>query len=243
MPAEAGFRAPSPIPPLVKPSAAVALRIPRAPRLVATSCCRSAMEHSANFRGPKLRDWLQMKKSAATTRSSSSRTVAKSSHVRAGLVTGMPLSSVTSAPGNSSRWPATPLRTGRFPPSNRAKCTRRSVWTLHGSGHRHRRPAVPRQQAVDGQRPQSSRQVCAKSCSAPHGTRTPRLATRKSRRQARCAATPAERCSSRVNDLPASGAGSGGGFLMRHCVHVRPGPSRLSPMWRSSDGRQAATER
>ena len=64
---------------------------------------------------------------------------------------------------------------------------------------------------------------------------TPRLATRRSLRQARCGATPAERCSSSVNDLPARRPGSGGGFLMRHCVHVRGGPRRLTPVWRRGD--------
>lgn len=175
-----------------------------------------------------------MKKSAAATRSSMSRTEARSSQVLAGLVRGTPSSFVTSSARSSRRWPATPFRTGRVPPSTRARCTRRSFWMFHGSGHRRSKPAVPRQQAVDGQIPVSRRQVCRRLCSAAHGTRTPRLATRISLLHARCGATPAASCSANVKDLPASSSGKGRGFLMAHSGHTQTVSFRLSTVGRRS---------
>lgn len=194
-------------PTLASSSASRAFLRPRMPGFPSTCERKSSRVQSAARLWPKLRDCLQMKWSAAATRSSKGSNAAKSSQVRAGLVIGTPSMVRRSAASKATLRPATPLRTGRFPPSHRSKCSRGWRSRSKGRGQRHRIAAVGPQHTVRGEMRVSRRAVWESSWLAPQGTRTPRLATRRSLFHARLSETPASRCSESVNERPLRASG------------------------------------
>ena len=226
-------------PTLAKSSAIQAFLRPRTPGLASTCPRKSSREQRATRLRPKLRDWEQMKWSAAATRSSNGSRAAKSSQVRAGLVMGIPSRTCRSEAPRSTRRPTIPLRTGRFPPSHRNRCT--SGWPSRskGRGQPQRIAAVRPQHTVPGERPVKSLAVCVSFWPVPQGTRTPRLATRRSLFHARLSATPAARCSERVNDLPLRASGRGPGLRMHQFLVFAGWPGRLSTVWRRGDSPRA----